>query len=326
MPRLPQQPRNEKAPAAGVPDIGGWPKGHPQFRATLVADAAQRARPCAPNLGTTPPPVDHPGLKFSHKAAHLVPGGFPVLHYKELGCADCHVADPGGQGFQPITYKDRCASCHALTFDKVALPWPNATVPHGDDTGVIAAVWNYYAGFALQGGKVGSAAPSTPAVDRRSAGGGAPPAPTPPPGDTQAWVTAKSTTALQVVFDDKRGCAYCHYSTSADGAWDTDKILADALPPKADTPHVVAPVMLRTRFLPEARGDHASHRGMTCEDCHASRAAQTSGEVLIPGKDTCVKCHGGENVALQVQSTCITCHAFHRSELGPMRMTAGAMQ
>ena len=68
------------------------------------------------------------------------------------------------------------------------------------------------------------------------------------------------------------------------------------------------------------------HRGMTCEDCHASRTSQTSSEVLIPGIDNCEKCHGGEKASLRAQSTCITCHIFHRSEFGAMRMTAGAMQ
>jgi hypothetical protein len=314
---------NEAAPAAGVHDIGGFPNGHPQFRATL-ADAAN-GKTVRAELGTTPPPVDHPGIKFSH-AAHLVKGGFPVLHYKELGCADCHVSSPSGQGFLPITYKNQCQTCHELTFDKVALPWPDAKVPHGDDTGVIEMVWNYYAGLALQGGATPASAPGQDPVDRRGAGMPAPPPPVPPPSDTQGWVTAKSAAALRLVFDDKRGCAYCHYGKGADGAFDTDKVLADALPPKANPAHVVAPVSIRNSFLPNAWFDHASHRGMTCEDCHASRQAQTSGTVLIPGIETCTKCHGGENRALQVQSTCITCHYFHRGEFGLMRMTSGATQ
>jgi hypothetical protein len=132
--------------------------------------------------------------------------------------------------------------------------------------------------------------------------------------------------ALRIVFDERSGCAYCHYSTGDKGAWDTDKILVGALPPKAAPPHVVAPVVLRTRFLPQAQFDHASHRGMTCEDCHASRTAQSSEEVLIPGIDNCVKCHGSENAALRAQSTCISCHVFHRNEFGLMHMSAGATQ
>jgi hypothetical protein len=291
---------------------------------TLVADAAKGTTTRA-ELGTTPPPMDHPGIKFSHKA-HLDTITDTVLGNRRVqGCADCHVADPSGQGFLPITYKNQCARCHELAFDKVALPWPDAKVPHGDDTGVIAAVWNYYAGLALQGG-ASPPAPASAPVERR--GAGAPPTPPSgsPPADIKAWVTAKSMAALRIVFDDRRGCAYCHYSTGDNGAWDTDKLLAGALPPKAEAPHVVAPVVLRTRFLPQAQFDHASHRGMTCEDCHASREAQSSGQVLIPGIDTCVKCHGSENAALHAQSTCVTCHDFHRSEFGPMHASAGTMQ
>lgn len=308
------------APGGGLENVSGFPGGHPQFRATLVADAAQGTTVRA-ELGTTPPPVDHPGLKFAH-AAHLVPGGFPALHYDQMVCADCHVAEPGGQGFQPITYKNQCARCHELSFDNVALPWPGATVPHGDDIGVIAAVWNYYAGLALQAGTASPAAAAPQAVERRGAGMPAPPAPGAPPADTRAWVTARSEAALRIVFDDKRGCAYCHYGTGPQDAFDTDAVLANALPPKANPAPVVAAVSLRTRFLPQARFDHSRHRGLSCTDCHASPEALSSGEVLIPTIDTCVECHGTENARLRAQSTCISCHVFHRDEFGLMRQSA----
>jgi len=252
-----------------------------------------------------------------------VPGGFPALRYKEMTCSDCHVPEPSGQSFLPVTYKNQCEHCHELTFDNVALPWPDAKVPHGDDTGIINTVWNYYAGLALQGGKDEPAAmaPKSP-VERRGAGVPPPPAGA-PRADTMAWVTARSTAALRVVLDDKRGCAYCHFGTgnSPDTALDSSKILADALPPKASTPHFIGSVELRTRFLPDARFDHTQHRGMACTDCHASRQAQVSGEILIPGIETCVKCHGTERAELRAQSTCITCHVFHRGERGPMRMS-----
>jgi len=311
----------ETAPGAGVRDIGGWPNGHPQFRATVVADTARKTTTRV-ELGTNPPPVDHPGLKFSH-AAHLRPGGFPALSYREMTCSDCHVTEPGGESFLPITYKNQCERCHELSFDKVALPWPNAKVPHGDDTGIVAAVWNYYAGLALQGAKD---APAAPGVERRGIGMPTEPAPAAPPPDTLPWVTAKATAALGIVLDDKRGCAYCHFGTGPQGVFDTKKILANDLPPKSDTAHFIAPVELRTRFLPEARFDHSQHRGVGCADCHASRQAQMSGEILIPGIDTCVKCHGSENAELRAQSTCITCHVFHRTERGPMRMSQETRQ
>jgi len=316
---------DKTAPAAQVKDVGGFPRGHPQFRATLVADPMQ-GNTVRAELGTTPPPLDHPGIKFSHKA-HLDTLGDKVLGDRQVkGCPDCHIPDPSGLTFLPITYKNQCASCHELTFDKVGLPWPDAKVPHGDDTGVITAVWNYYAGLALQGEKPSPTPASAPQLERRSAGAAAPPPSTPPPADSVGWVTAKSMAALRIVFDDRRGCAYCHYARTADGDWDTEKLLTNALPPKADMAHVVAPVMMRTQFLPAARFDHASHRGMTCEDCHAARQAQTSSEVLIPDLQNCVKCHGSENASLRAQSTCISCHLFHHSEFGLMRVTAGATQ
>jgi hypothetical protein len=203
-------------------------------------------------------------------------------------------------------------------------------VPHGDDTGVIAALWNYYAGLALQGGASNSpSAPATPPVERRAAGTPAPSAPAAPPADTEGWVTAKTAAALRVVFDEKRGCAYCHYSTGENGGWNVDKILAQALPPKANPPHVVAPVLLPTRFLPNAVFDHSSHRGMTCESCHTVAEAVANGteRLMVPALDTCTQCHGAENASLHAQSTCITCHVFHHSAFGLMRAsTAGAVQ
>jgi cytochrome c3-like protein len=313
----------ETVPAAGIKDVSGFPKGHPQFRATVVADAASKTTTRV-DLGTNPPPVDRPGLKFSH-AAHLVPGGFPALNYREMTCADCHVAEPSGQSFLPITYKGQCQRCHDLAFDKVALPWPDARVPHGDDRGVITGVWNYYAGLALQGVKDTPGAAATSPNERRAAG--VPPAAgTPPSAQSMAWVTAKSEAALAVILDDKRGCAYCHFGTGPQGVFDSKKILADALPPKGDQPHFIAAVSLRTRFLPQAQFDHTQHRGVGCTDCHSSGEALTSGEILIPGIDTCVKCHGTENAELRAQSTCISCHVFHRSERGPMRMSQETRQ
>jgi len=308
------------APAAQVRDVSGFPNGHPQFRVSVVAEAGGVATKRM-ELGATPPPIDHPGIKFSHKAHFDTMGATALGDRQVKGCADCHVAEPGGQGFLPITYKNQCQHCHELTFAKIALPWPDARVPHGDDTGVIAAVWNFYAGQALRGGKTAPGIQQTPPVERRGAGMPAPSELSPPPAYSEAWVTAMSTAALRIVFDERRGCAYCHYGRGADGVFDADKILADALPPAADPPHVVAPVHLLTRFLPNARFDHAQHRGMVCADCHGSAQAQSAGDVLIPGKENCIKCHGAENATLHARSTCITCHVFHRDEFGRMRMT-----
>jgi len=301
---------NEASPAAGVQDIGGFPSGHPQFRATLVAADAAQVTTVRAVLGATPPPVNHPGLKFSHKA-HMDTLDWSALGDRRVkGCDSCHVAEPSGQGFQPITYKNQCEHCHELTFDKIALPWQDAKVPHGDDGAVVGAVWNFYAARAVHDGI---------AV---------------PPADVQASISEKTLAVLkQVVFEEKRGCAYCHYGLGANGSFDTDRVVAAVAAAAPEKPKLTAPVSLLARFLPQARFDHVQHRGMKCEDCHTVREMQSDGveALMIPGKENCVRCHGAEDAALRAQSTCITCHEFHRSEFGlmhmiPSPMTTGATQ
>jgi predicted CXXCH cytochrome family protein len=315
----------QTTPAAGVPNVDGFPSGHPQFRLTVVADAAGPKLDRVP-IDRTPPPLNRPGIKFSH-AAHLVEGGFPVLGYKPLGCNDCHIGEPGGQGFRPVTYKQQCAGCHALDFERQELPWPNARVPHGDDIGVAAAVWNFYAGKAVQGGMVET--PPAP-VTRRAPG--APvrmTAADSPTGNTQQWVAEKTEAALRtIVLDDKRGCAYCHFGTGADGAFAVaDLVKVGAGPPGPAPERIVAPVVLRDRFLPQSRFDHAKHAATDCEQCHAARTAEAVGQMVIPGIKTCLACHGAERATSHVQSTCTTCHRFHSPGLGPMRSAvAGSAQ
>lgn len=310
------------APKAALNDVTGFPTGHPQFRATLVDDAAG-PKLVRRELGTKSPPLDHPGLHFSH-AAHLVKGGWPALGYKALACADCHKPDRSGEGFLPITYKADCQSCHALKFDSsIGLPWPDATVPHGDDSGIVAAVWNYYAGKALQ---TGITPPPAPGVTRRAAG--SPPAIASVPENVKAWVAKQADAALRgVILDNKRGCAYCHFGTGPKGAFEIDKFLPSPMAPAATTQvRIVAPVLMETRFLPKARFDHAAHASVNCDDCHAARQSQSSSDVLVPGIANCTRCHGGENAALRTRSTCLTCHAFHHTDFGPMRMNAAATQ
>ena len=319
------QSLNAKAPAAGVRDVKGFPSGHPQFRVTLVADAGAK-KTNRVELGSSPPPMDRPGIKFSHKA-HLETAANKSLGERQVkGCPDCHIAEPGGLGFQAITYSGQCQRCHELTFDRAELPWPNAKVPHGDDVGVVAAVWNFYAGKAVQGGIADGKNQAQPSV--RPAPGAMQAVVAQPPADVKGWVTQKAEEALRtVVLDDKRGCGYCHSSTAQDGNFDVGKILASAMAsPTQAAERFIAPVSLRTRFLPQAVFNHARHSAMACEDCHNAPKTESSSAVMIPGIDNCLGCHGGEDATLRAGSTCISCHGFHRNEFGPMRTTAAAGQ
>jgi predicted CXXCH cytochrome family protein len=281
------------APKSSLEDVSGFPNGHPQFRVTLVADAAV-PRFTRVALGQKPPPQDHSNLHFSH-AAHLIPTGFltPQGH-KVMVCADCHVPEPSGQGFKPITFEGQCHSCHDLKFD-ADLPWRE--VPHGAAAAVETAVGDFYARMALEGGVQD---PDAPAFVRRPVG-----SPEEPSEDERhtalAWAADRAKSAMGIIFDPKRGCAYCHVTSESNGHF------------------TVAPVVLLNRFLPEARFDHAQHQALACTDCHAAPQSQNSADVLVPGIQSCVACHGTERAALKTQSTCTSCHIFHRPEFGPMK-------
>jgi len=233
-------------------------------------------------------------------------------------CGDCHEAKPSGLGFSPIAYKQQCERCHSLEFERQDLPWPNAKVTHGDDLGVTGAVWNFYAGKVLQGG----IAEPTPMVARRFPGTTA----SAPERSARDWVTAKTDSALRtVIFDEKRGCAYCHLGTGRDGTFDMSSILMSAGATDTKAPsRIVAPVLLHDRFLPMARFNHEKHTSLECEHCHAARRAETSEVVLIPGIDNCRSCHGAEKAGLRVESTCITCHQYHAPSSKPARAEAAA--
>ncbi|MGC2201711.1 MAG: cytochrome c3 family protein [Stellaceae bacterium] len=283
----------ETLPNSGLRDVRGFPDGHPQFRVTVVADAAARSFTRV-DLDAQPKPVDHPNLTFSH-AAHLVPEGYPTLGYKPMVCADCHVPEPSSQGFLPITFKGQCQHCHARKFD-AALPWKE--VPHGDDERVRAEVEGFYASAALaEGGPQRTGTGYERQLPNDSL---APPSTAP---GRRAWVREKTAEALGIIFDPKRGCFYCHTPDHARGEFR------------------VAPVLMRARFLEPALFDHAKHRPVECSECHPARQSQSSADLLIPGIGRCITCHGSEGASYKAQSTCTSCHVFHRQELGPMHPT-----
>jgi hypothetical protein len=289
----------KSVPKAGVRDVTGYPAGHPQFRATVVADSAKPTF-VRQQIGGDPKPQDHSGLVFSH-SAHLIETGFLTPSGRKImKCADCHVPEPSGQGFMPLSFEGQCHSCHDLKFD-AELPWRE--VPHGDVQTVNGAVRDFYAHMALQGGVID---PDAPPLARRPVGTPIEQATEAERRDALAWASMRSNAAMGIIFDEKRGCAYCHVVG------------------RGGVSFTVAPVVMRQRFLPEARFDHARHAAMKCADCHDSRTSEHSSDVLIPGIETCVTCHGTEQATLKTQSTCTTCHVFHRQEFGAMKQAAAA--
>jgi len=163
-----------------------------------------------------------------------------------------------------------------------------------------------------------------------------------PSAELRKLIATKTEAALNVILDSKRGCAYCHFGMGPQGAIDAAAILpAGTAAPTPASAHFIAPVLLQSRFLPQANFDHTAHTAVACGDCHTRRQAETTkpltelGQILatahetdvvdIPGIENCQRCHGGPSAAVQTQSTCVTCHLFHRHEFGDMRGAAAVV-
>ena len=280
------------APNTELSNVGPFGAGHPQFKVSVVADAAAK-KIVRVSLDSDLRPVDKPNLKFPHKD-HLLPTGWPKTMEK-LTCASCHVPDSGGIGMMPISFEKHCASCHGETL-KFDAAHPDVKVPHGDPAAAARTVADHYARVALEG--TGANEPDAPEVVRRRPGR---PLTEPERLEALAWAKAKAAEMTRFVFDDKRGCGTCHTVENDGTAWRTQ------------------PVLLQASFMPKADFTHAKHTTTPCGDCHAAETSVSSSDLLLPKIESCQNCHGSENASAKVPSTCISCHDFHRHDLGPMR-------
>jgi len=107
-----------------------------------------------------------------------------------------------------------------------------------------------------------------------------------------------------VEFVFKSLCGTCHEATKLTGS--------------GDQKWTVEPVGLSERWFPKAKFDHGSHRTVDCGDCHNAKASTKSSDILLPGMQVCLKCHGPADELNRVPTTCVTCHAFHIENLPRM--------
>lgn len=72
----------------------------------------------------------------------------------------------------------------------------------------------------------------------------------------------------------------------------------------------IAASQIPTRWFRHAQFNHDVHQMLGCAECHARALTSTvSSDVLIPGIETCRKCHrGGADTA---GSECSECHTYH---------------
>ena len=280
------------APNTSLLDAADFGDRHPEFRPAVVVDAAAGKRQRL-TLDKANWPVERSNLKFPHKT-HLRAEGMKTPDQptnKVLQCGDCHRLDAGGVGMQPIAMDRDCKSCHRLRFEPTA---PDFVVPHGDVKAVMRTLQGFYGQMALRGGFKDPAAP--PSV-RRRAGTAMTEAERI---EALAWAQNRADQAADYLYG-KAVCGVCHEVTRPDGGWG------------------VKPVLLADRWLGKGLFHHGHHETMACVDCHQAPESKMAGDVLLPGVASCQNCHGGEQAADRVPSTCITCHIFHQPFLGPMR-------
>jgi hypothetical protein len=131
------------------------------------------------------------------------------------------------------------------------------------------------------------------------------------------------------------GCRFCHETDDGEvagaGVGQDDELYAAGAWP---LPAIRRP-RLPDRWYVHSEFDHDSHRMMGCVDCHSGGdvggggggagkgvpnifASRSTGDVLMPRLDVCLKCHSerpdaGGRLA-SAGADCLTCHVYHQRE------------
>jgi hypothetical protein len=201
---------------------------------------------------------------------------------------------------RPITFERQCHRCHTLKFDTFL---PDRELMHGRPEDLEKQVVDTYAAAALRGGYE---EPEAPAQVRRRVGT---PLSTAEKKAVADWAVAKTAAVLNGRFG-KGLCAECHD-------------LVEGVRQEGMT-WTVEPATLTGLYFPKAFFDHGKHRDVACVGCHAATESLDASDVLMPRIEACTSCHGGAGATDRVPSPCITCHAFHRKGLPPMRPVEAA--
>lgn len=290
------------------PVRGFSPTAHPEFRYGLLRfDEAQwswstvRERADAPALRETS------NLRFPHDL-HLDPQFVRAQGSDEaLGCADCHRLGADGERFFPVTMESHCRSCHSLAFDEEE---PARQLPHADVPWAVLTIEEHFLRRFVD--------PSlrVEAPGRRRPGR----ADDYQPRTVAPLEEARQRAALEAHNQFTRsGCVTCHEVTEH-----------PARPLRERWR--VKPVRIASDWFPQSRFDHAVHltpgaagpdADRACLGCHAADASGESGDILVPGIENCLGCHGDTRAPGVVQLDCTGCHVFHQSFGSPLKTQAG---
>ncbi len=210
----------------------------------------------------------------------------------------------------PIVYEAHCKACHPLTFDRqeVAAQLPHRMKPPD----VTRFLKNRYLEEYLR---------DDSKVLERLLPVRKPLPPLPgkhlPPESVKVieLIDARIAKAEKLVWQEIGTCGKCHYSDRK----------ADQIVPE----RIVPPKILEVWFS-HAKFSHKVHRGMECRACHPNafalqndglvnaNASTKAADILIPGIDTCLQCHGTAVSApsgfVGARGNCTQCHLYHHGD------------
>jgi hypothetical protein len=243
---------------------------------------------------------DNDVLRFNH-ARHLNSSDIPPTKAGKLDCNYCHQPESNGRYMQPISFDAHCQECHSLQFD---VRNPDFQLPHGDAQLVRTFLRTLPAQYAelarRKRGLTNETKINEFAVQQvrqlltqfsnaeeleRS-----------------VFFTTDPYKASQKNDSSSRakytGCAFCHEVKQAAGI-------------SYPTAEITKPVMIE-RWLPHAHFSHAKHAMVaSCRECHvAAASSRLTSDVLMPAKESCVRCHSAGGIARKA-SECATCHLYH---------------
>lgn len=100
------------------------------------------------------------------------------------------------------------------------------------------------------------------------------------------------------------GCAYCHE-------------IADTKKPDSLLPWSIVPLHINQDWFSKARFNHGAHRSQQCNSCHLVENSESSTDVAIPDRQSCLLCHSGNKTKhKRIASNCMSCHNFHNEQKG----------
>ncbi len=275
-----------RLPDTKLANVATW-DSHPQFRPVITDNSG--ASPKLTRIVLDGKQQEDSGLKFPH-ALHLSATnsvaqmtrrlGDRYPGAKQLGCADCHHADPTGVRFVESTMERDCAACHTLAF--ASQGGTVRTLRHGDPKQVIADLRDY---FKLHRG-------ASEPVGRVQVGLAA-----------RTAIPSSGDGRIRAVFEKGGACYDCHIITPVAGS------LA----------YAVKPVTFTARYLQRGWFSHADHAtaASPCASCHAVATTNSSTALLLPGVKSCQTCHAVRPAANQVASPCSSCHSYHNGAGAP---------